>query len=338
MTRMTTKAAARYEVVTLGEPLLRLSPPGRCQLRRASSLDLYVVGSQLNVAANLARLGRRTAFLTKLPDNPLGLLALDACRSYGIDVSRIQLVPGGKMGVTYVEFSASPRAPRAVYDRAGSAASTLAAADFQWDALLAEAACVYTDGILPGLSAGCREATHAFITAGKRQGCLTCFDVNYREHLWTPAAAREAWTRLLPSVDVLVTNRGVSEGVFGYQGSDAELMRRFAGEFGCRVVCFTSREMDGVERGAWNGQALVDNAIVQGERCTFDIVDRYGTGDAWFSGFLHAYLERGDTAFALNFGNAMCALAHTIEGDVAHLSPKDVKAVMGGAVDLRVKR
>ena len=122
MTRMEIKPAARYDVVTLGEPLLRLSPPGKCQLRRTSSLHLYVVGSQLNVAANLARLGRRTAFLTKLPDNPLGLLALDACRSYGIDVSHIRLVPGGKMGVTYVEFSASPRAPLAVYDRAGSAA------------------------------------------------------------------------------------------------------------------------------------------------------------------------------------------------------------------------
>lgn len=326
-----------YDLVTIGEPLLRLSPPGVGQLRRASSLEIFVVGSQLNVAANFARLGRSAAFVTKLPDNPLGLLALDSFRSYGLDTSLVKMQAGGKMGVTYVEFSIAPRAPKAVYDRAGSAASTITPDDFDWDAILSRTRYAYTDGIFPGLAPGCDAATEAFISAAKRHGATTCFDVNYREHLWTPEAARASWSRVLPKIDILVTNRGVSEFVFGYSGSDEEIMRRYANEFGCKVVCFTSREIIGTESGAWTSKAFAGDTLFEGKRCVFDIVDRYGTGDAWFSGFLYGYDQQG-SEFGLNFGNAMIALAHTIMGDIAHVTPDDVLAIMGDEVDLRVRR
>ena len=326
-----------YDIVSLGESLLRLSPPGFCQLRRASTLDMFVVGSQMNVAANISRLGGSAAFVTKFPDSPLGLLALDACRSYGLDVSHIKLVPGGKMGVTYVEFSISPRAPKAVYDRAGSAASTIELGDFEWNSILRNAKYAFTDGIFPGLSPNCSEACADFLSSAKRNGCITCFDVNYREHLWTPAQARKAWAEILPNVDILVTNRGVSEAIFGVLGSDEDLMAYFAGEFGCKVVCLTSREIIGLQSGAWNSKALEDGRVFEGQRCEFDIIDRYGTGDAWFAGFLHGY-AKCDVQFGLDFGNAMCALAHTVVGDIVHVTPDDVQAVMGDTTDLRVRR
>ncbi|MHB1001912.1 MAG: PfkB family carbohydrate kinase [Armatimonadota bacterium] len=329
----------QYDLITIGEPLLRMSPPRYVQLRRTDTLDVFVVGSQLNVAANFARLGKQAAFLTRLPDNPLGLMALDACRSYGLDVSHIKMVPGAKMGVTYVEFSIAPRAPVAVYDRAGSAAGTTSPDDFDWDSLLASTKFAYTDGIFPGLGPSCSEATAAFFDAAKRHGCTCCFDVNYREHLWTPDAARASWSKILPKIDILVTNRGVSEAVFGRPESDSDedMMRFYAETFGCRVVCLTSREIMGTESGAWNSMALTSDGIIHGRRTEFDIVDRYGTGDAWFAGFLYGFAEKGP-AYGLDFGNAMCALAHTIEGDVAHLTPSDVEAIMVDKIDLRVRR
>lgn len=332
-----------YDLIALGEPLLRLSPPKHVQLRRAASFDACVVGSQLNVAANLARLGRRTALLTRLPDGPLGMLASDAIRGYGVDASLVQTVPGGKLGVTYVEFSAAPRPPVAVYDRAGSAASGTTAADFNWDALCHETTAAYTDGIFPGLSPGCRVATRAFLSAARRQGRLTCFDLNYREHLWTPAAAREAWSELLSLVDIVVANRSVSETVFGFGGKSASddegLLRQYAERFGCRLVCLTRRESQGLARGAWSSVALSADGVFHGRRREFDVVDRYGTGDAFVAGLLHAQLDRpGDVAHALDFGGALCALAHTIEGDVAHVAPADVAAAMGEEVDLRLRR
>jgi 2-dehydro-3-deoxygluconokinase len=327
----------RYDLISLGEPLLRLAPPDFIQLRKASSLNVLAVGSQLNVAANLARLGKKTALLTQLPLDSLGHLVIDACRSYGVDVSHIKMIPGAKMGITYVEFSAAPRAPLAVYDRKGSAASMITPEDFDWDQLLATTRFAHTDGIFPGLSLSCCQATEVFVASAKRNGCVTCFDVNYREHLWSPETAREAWSRILPEIDLLVTNRSVSELVFGYKGSDEDLMRSYADQFGCKAVCLTHREMLGVRRGAWTSQALSNGKVAQGRRYEFDIVDRYGAGDAWFAGFLFGYMEK-DVPFALDFANALCALAHTIEGDVAHVTPADVQAIMGEHTDLRVRR
>ena len=327
----------KYHFVSLGEALLRLSPPRFTQLRKATSLDVMVVGSQPNVASNLARLGWRTAFLSKLPNNALGQLAVDTLLGYGVDTSHIKMVDGGKMGVTYVEFSADPRAPLALYDRAGSAASSISPQDFPWEALLGQAHFAYTDGIFPGLGASCRAAAKAYLQAARKSGCTVCFDVNYREHLWTPASAREAWSLLLPNVDILITNRNVSENVFEYKGPDIEIMKRYAGEFGCSVVCLTERKSYTMFRGSFKSCALCDGTVVEGLPQEFDIIDRYGTGDAWAAGFLYGYVQKG-VKHGLDFANALLALSHTIFGDVAHFTPEQVVAVINGTAGLGVRR
>lgn len=326
-----------YDLIALGEVMLRMSPPRYERLRRARTLDVQVVGSQLNVAANLARWGKHTAFVSKLPDNEFGLLAVDVCMSYGVDMSHVPLVSGARMGVNYLEFSKTPRPMTAVYDRKGSAASTTTPQDFDWEALVRGARVVYTDGIFPGLSASCREAATAYLGTAKRVGRITGFDVNYREHLWTTETARECWSTLLPLVDVVVTNRGVSEGVFGFTGTDEEIARQYHDMFGCQLVTVTTREIMGVESGAWSSIALYESKIIEGRRYTFDIVDRYGTGDVFTAGLIYGYLE-GDVQFALNYANAACALAHTIEGDIAHLRPSEITPMLNETIDLRVRR
>ena len=325
------------DLVSLGEVMLRLSPPKFERLRQATQLDVRVAGSQLNVAADLAQLGRSTAFVSHLPANELGRLARAACQGYGVDVSHLRLVDAGRMGANYLEFGATPRAGVAVYDRAGSAASLITAGDFDWAEMTRDARLAYTDGIFPGLGAGCLEATRAFLSAAREQGAVTCFDVNYREHLWTVEHARAAWREILPLVDVLATNRSVSELVFGYEGSDEDLLARYHDDFGCHTVCLTHREMFGVARGAWSSKALYEGDVLQGRRFEFDVVDRFGTGDAWFAGFLYGYLQ-GDVQLALDFGGALCALAHTIEGDVARVSVDDVVPLLADEHDLRVRR
>lgn len=325
------------DLVSLGEPLLRLAPPHQGQLRRATALDVTVAGSQMNVAANLARLGRRAVLLTRLPNNPLGQLALDACRAYGIDVSHVRLVDDGKMGITYVEFAAPPRTPLAVYDRQGSAASQIVPDDFPWSDLLSQTRFAYTDGIFPGLSGSCRATARVFIEEARRAGCLVVFDVNYREHLWSESEARSAWAELLPGVDILITNRGVSETVFGFAGADDEILRRYAAEFGCRLVCLTQREYLPGGRGAWTSRALLEGRIVLGRRQEFDVVDRYGTGDAFCAGLLYGLAERG-VEYGLDFASALVALAHSIEGDVAHVVPDQVSALLAGEISTEVRR
>ena len=327
------------DLVSLGEVMLRLSPPKHERLRQATRLDVVVAGSQLNVAADLAQLGKTAAFVSQLPANELGRLARDTCQGYGVDVSHLRLVDRGRMGVNYVEFGATPRPGVAVYDRAGSAASSVTPEDFDWLEITRGARLAYTDGIFPGLGAGCFAATMAFLTAAREQGVVTCFDVNYREHLWTVERARAAWHEILPLVDILATNRSVSELVFAYEGSDEELLAAYHDAYGCGTVCLTHREMFGVLRGAWSSMALHEGAVTRGRRYEFDVVDRFGTGDAWFAGFLYGMLElEGEVQFALDFGDALCALAHTIEGDVARVSAEEVVPLLAAEHDLRVRR
>ncbi len=318
--------------------MLRLMPPAPGRLRRATSLDVRACGAQFNVAADLAALGRHSVFLTRLPDNELGYLARSLAEGYGVDMSHAQFGGSQKMGLVFAEFSAAPRRHLHLYDRQGSAASTITADAFVWEDVLRGARLSYTDGIFPGLNPGCREATLAFVRAAKAAGCTVCFDVNYRESLWPPDEALTAYRALLPHVDVLVTGRDVAEGVFGYSGSDEDLLRAYHADFGCEVVCLTQREMHGVLRGGWRSLALHAGQVVHGRPFEFDVVDRFGTGDAFFAGFLHTYLDSGDAQRALNFGNALCALAHTVEGDVATFSRQEVSALLDEDYDLATKR
>lgn len=315
-----------YDLVSLGEVMLRLSPPKNQRLRQATSLEVCVCGAQFNMAANLAQLGRKAAFVTRLPDNELGALARGACLAYGVDMSHVQTVPDARMGVVYVEFAADPRPIHHLYDRQGSAASTIGPADFNWRGILEGARLAYTDGIFLALSESCREATLEFIRITRAVKAKLCFDMNYREAIWGVQQAQAGYRRVLPCVDVLVTNRSVSEMLFDAGGDDEDLLWRYRREFGCATVCLTTRRMNG-QNGVWKSMALHESQIYYGEEVEFGVVDLFGTGDAFFSGFLHGYLE-GNIEFALNFGNALCALAHTIEGDVAQVSAAEVMRVL----------
>jgi 2-dehydro-3-deoxygluconokinase len=138
-------------------------------------------------------------------------------------------------------------------------------------------------------------------------------------------------------VDILVTSQGVSQLVFGFGGTDEEIARQYHQAFGCKLVAVTRREINGILHGAWSSLAHHEKEIFYGRRYEFDVVDRYGTGDVFFAGLLYGYLEK-DVQFALDFGNAACALAHTLEGDVAHIRVEEVLPLLNDVIDLRVKR
>ena len=326
-----------YDVVTVGEGMLRLSPPRYERIRRARTLDVHICGSQGNVASNIARLGLKTAFVTKLPDNALGLLANDHYMSCGVDTSHIKFIPGARLGVNYIEFGATPRASAVVYDRKNSAASTIAPGDFDWDKILKGTRLAYTDGIFPGLSPTCRQAAAEFVAAAKRNGCLVGFDVNYREHLWSPEEAKAVMSEIIENVDILITTQWDSETVFGYRGSYEEIIRQFHEDFGCKIVGITLREVYDVLRGAWNTMVLHEGKVLHGQKFDIDVIDRFGAGDSWGSGFLYAYLTTDNVEYAMNFGNAVCALHHTMPGDVVQVTPKEVEAIMNSK-DFREKR
>lgn len=308
--------------------MLRLSPPKYERLRRATTLGVRPCGAQFNVAANFTALGGASTFLTRLPDNELGYLGRAFGESCGVNMSNARLVDNPKIGIVFLEFSMAPRRQVHLYDRNGSAAATTEAGDFAWEQLLPGAHYAYTDGIFPALSKQTEQTTLTFLEQAKAAGCETCFDVNYRESLWTRQQALRLYRRALPLVDILVTNRDVSESVFGYLGSDEDLLRTYQRDFGCRLVCLTYKEMSSLLHGRWWSLALYQDKVFTGQDYEFDVVDPYGAGDAFFAGLLFTLAESGSVQTALDFGNALCALAHTLEGDQATVSRAEVEALV----------
>ena len=322
-----------YDLVSLGEALLRFSPPRGERMEQAARFDVRLAGSQFNVAADAARLGLRSAFLTQLPESPLGGFARNVLTQYGVDQKWIRSVPGSRIGSTYVEFSLPPRPARAIYDRKASAASAVDEASFPWDEIAAQSAMCYTDGIFPALGAGCERAALAWFSAGRRQGAKNCFDLNFRRHLWSEAEAAACWRKLLPLVDVAVINRAVCEKVFGYSGDDRRLIERFAAEFGVGCVAFTARRGEGERHGAWRAVLRTEDGAFFESEIEFDIVDRYGTGDAWFTGLLTGLL-RYPPERALAFADAVIALAHTTFGDAIQTTAAEAEALAFGKTSM----
>ena len=136
-----------YDLLTCGETLLRLSPPGMQRLDQARAFEVGIGGTELNVACLLARLGRRTAWVSRLPEGPLGRMVAGEARRHGVDTRFVRWVPDGRLGLMFFETGPAPRNARIIYDRKNSAASELAFEDAPWEALIAASARVHSPGL-----------------------------------------------------------------------------------------------------------------------------------------------------------------------------------------------
>src|SRR5699024_7722948 len=171
------------KVITFGEIMLRLSPPGHLRFSQASSFDVVYGGGESNVAVSLANYGIPAAFVTRLPDNDLGRCAMMELRKKGVDVS--QIVYGGeRLGIYFLETGAVSRGSKVVYDRAHSAISTIEKGTIDWEHVFDGADWFHWTGITPALSQGAADVCAEAIEAATDLGLTVSTDLNYRAKLW----------------------------------------------------------------------------------------------------------------------------------------------------------
>ena len=253
--------AREFDIITLGEAMLRLSPPDFQRLEQTLTLDVRVGGAELNVAVDATRFGLHTAWLSKLPSNALGRIAANKAREHGVDVSHVVWTKQDRMGLYFVEFGAQPRPSSVLYDRAGSAISTLTPDDFDWAALFARARVFHVSGITPALSPSCAEATLAAAKAARAAGCLVSVDVNYRAKLWSEAEANRVMTALMAHTDILITTEEDTKRVFGIEAdSYHDVARAALARFGLKTVAITVRHTPSVLRNQWTAFAVAGRA------------------------------------------------------------------------------
>lgn len=341
-------------VVTFGEIMLRLSPPGFQRFTQARAFDATYGGGEANVAASLAAFGLDAEFITRLPANELGDACLAFLRGYGIRTDHI-MRGGERLGIYFLETGAAQRGSKVVYDRAHSSFATLQPGMIDWRAALDGAGWLHWTGITPAVSESAAAACLEAVRAARQGGLTVSCDLNYRKNLWQwGKAAGEVMPELVSLCDVVVANEEDAEKVFGIRAAGVDVTRGelaaesyrpvaegLAGRFpNLSAVAITLRRSHSASHNSWSA-VLWQGGQWYEAPCyeILPIVDRVGGGDAFAAGLIYGLLRRpDDPLYALRFATAASCLKHSIPGDFNAVTRAEVERLMAGDASGRVAR
>ncbi len=309
----------RYDFLTLGETLIRLSPPGAQRLDQARYFEVGIGGSELNVACFLARLGRRTAWVSRLPEGPLGRIVDGEARRHGVDMSHVKRVEA-RQGLMFFEAGPQPRNARVIYDRQNSAAAGMTINDADWLGLIAASERVHLSGITPALSASCKAVVLEVAALAGRAKKPLSYDLNYRSTLTTPKEAEAVLAAVAPHLELLVLAERDAQNVLAFKESGERLAEAVAARYGAPLLALTRPP------GADTGDIfLAHGTIRHAPRYPVEIVDRIGAGDSFVGGLIHGLLD-GDPDKAIRLAAYAGAVALATPGDINYFGPEDLAA------------
>jgi 2-dehydro-3-deoxygluconokinase len=337
-------------VVTFGEIMLRLAPPGYQRFFQSPAFEATFGGGEANVAVSLSQFGIHAAFVTKLPKNAIGDAAVNELRRYGVDT--IKIVRGGnRVGIYYCEKGASQRASKVVYDRAHASIAEAVSADFNWDEIFSGVEWFHFTGITPALGDSAAEICLAACKKAKEKGMKVSCDLNYRKNLWTTEKAGKVMAGLMQYVDLLIANEEDSEKVFGITADNTDVTtghishdgykgvaKKLIDKFGFTQVAITLRTSRSASDNGWAGMLYENGDASFSREYDIHIVDRVGGGDSFGSGLIYSLLNGKKGSEAINFAVAASCLKHSVEGDFNLVTLDEVKALAGGDASGRVQR
>lgn len=340
----------KKRVVTFGEIMLRLSPPEHQRFTQANNFEIVYGGGEANVALSAANYGLDAAFVTKLPENPIGDAAINEMRRYGVDTDFIAR-GGERVGIYFYEKGASVRPSMVVYDRANSSIAESKPGDIDWKGAFEGAQWFHFTGITPALGDDVAELTEEGCRIAKEMGLTVSCDLNYRKKLWTTEKAGQVMGRLMEYVDVVVANEEDAEKVFGIKAAETDVTsgeldmegykyvaKELKDRFDLEVVTITLRESLSASDNNWSAMLYDGEEYYFSKKYNLHIVDRVGGGDSFGGGLIYSLISGHDKKDALEFAVAASALKHTIIGDANHVSVAEVNTLKDGDASGRVQR
>ena len=340
-------------VVTFGEIMLRLAPPGCERFLQRPQFEATFGGGEANVAVALASLGVPAAYVTVLPEkNPIAEAVIGELRRFNVDTSRVARRKG-RLGVYYIEMGANQRPSRVVYDREHSAIAGAQPGDIDWEAACAGAGWFHITGITPAISEGVARLALDAVRAARSAGLTVSCDLNYRKNLWKwGKQAREIMPLLVSFCDVLVANEEDLQMALGmaaaadvqsgtldarqYEGLAGDVLTRYAN---VRLVAITLRESKSASHNGWSACLKDKTGFCVSRRYEIThIVDRVGTGDAFAAGLIYGLMTLETPREALEFAAALSCLKHSTPGDFSRTALEAVEALLRGEASGRVQR
>ena len=313
----------RYDVVTFGEAMARLSVARGSRLVDAERFDVHVGGAEANVAAVLAQLGRRARWLSTLPSDDLGELVLRRLRAMRVDTAGVRRRPDARLGVYYFEPGVPPRPSRVIYDRADSAMRN-GELPASWLDDVAAARALHLTGVTAALGPNVSEHFRRLVEHANAHDVAVSFDVNFRSALWTADDARSLlrWTVQRSSMVFCSLRDGpVLLGAGWFEDERRPPSQR--AEALARAIVAEGPSTAVVTIGDDGVVALHEGEIVTAASEHAEVVDRVGAGDALAAGVIDGWLE-GDVAAGVRTGSHLAALALAQRGDMVHIAPGDV--------------
>ena len=340
------------KVVTFGELMLRLAPEGYLRFIQSNKFEATFGGAEANVAVSLANYNQDVSFVSKLPNNEIGQMAINSLRQYGVNTSHV-IRGGDRVGIYYCEKGASQRPSKVIYDRAYSSIALAKKEDFDWDKIFKDADWFHFTGITPALSKEVAEITLEACKAAKEKGIVVSCDLNFRKKLWSNKEANETMSKLCKYVDICIANEEDAKDVFAIEAKDTDIntgklnkegyvsvAKQLSQRFNFKYVAITLRESISANDNNWSAMLYnsKEGKAYFSKKYAIHIVDRVGGGDSFGAGLIYALRNSYKDQDAIEFAVAASCLKHSIEGDYNLVSLEEVKALANGDASGRVKR
>ncbi len=330
-------------IVTFGEVMMRLSPPGYAKFSQTTSLDIDYGGGEANVAIALAYMGIEACHVTRLPNNLIGRSATQYLRHHWVDTNHV-LYGDTKMGFYFLEKGAVHRSSEVVYERHDSAFSKIKLEMLCWEEILEGADWFHWTGITPAVSQGAAESCLKAIQVANSLGITVSGDIHSRKSLWKYGLSQqEVIPDLVAGSNVVIASTYDIHDIFeignpdmDFEASAKALQEKFPL---VHKVADKDREVlsashNRIKGKMWNGKELLNSPSYD----VTHIVDRVGTGDAYSAGLIYSLVNQKTDEVALKYAAATCALKHTVEGDANMVSEEDVAELVKGIGSGKIKR
>ena len=339
-------------VVTFGEIMLRLAPPGFERFLQSPQFVATWGGGEANVAVALSVFGWPAAYVTVVPSNPIADSMIAELRRFGVDTSRI--VRGkGRMGIYFVEPGANQRPSKVVYDRENSAIALAKPGDIDWNAVFEGAGWFHVTGITPALSQSAADLSIEAAQKAKQKGLTVSVDLNYRKNLWKYGkSAEQVMPEIVRNVDVVIANEEDCQKALGitidvdvhsgkldreqYRGLTEKVMAQYPN---VKTIAVTLRESKSASHNGWSACLNDGKEFMLSRHYEIThIVDRVGGGDSFGGGLIYGLQALGSAREALEFAVAASCLKHSIPGDFNRFTVDEVKTLLKGDGSGRVQR
>jgi 2-dehydro-3-deoxygluconokinase len=340
-------------VITFGEIMLRLTPPGFERFLQTPQFCATFGGGEANVAVALANLGVPSSFVTVLArDNPIADAVIGELRRFGVDTSQILRAPG-RMGIYYLEAGANQRPSKVVYDREYSSISMAKPGALPWASIFSGARWFHITGITPAISESLAALAVESVRSAKAAGVMVSCDLNFRKNLWKwGAAAKDAMPSLVEHADIIIANEEDVQMALGissdadvhlgkldpaqYEALTAKVLAAYPNVSG---IAITLRESHNASHNGWSA-CFNDrkNFILSRQYDITHIVDRVGGGDSFAAGLIYGLLELPTPQESLDFAVAASCLKHSVQGDFSRITVGEVNALLKDGGSGRVQR